>query len=99
MCRSLLQIPSTHTRGDCYLPKVRHGSDSNRVTALHQNTLSVDYGEHPKQADLMDGTAGAVGSNKPTQKAPVGPGEPALDWMASLLMTLIAIVSSIQPPF
>lgn len=88
-----------HTRGDCYLPEARHGSDGDRGATPHQNTLSLDYREHPKQADLMDRTAGAVGSNKLIQKAPLDPGKPALEWMASLLMTLICIVSRSQQVF
>lgn len=95
-CEQGVQIPycpSMHAHGDCYLPKARHGSDSDRDSTLRQNTFSLDYREHPKEADLMDRTADAVGSNKFIQKAPLDPGKLALDWMASLLMTLISIVS------
>lgn len=41
----------------------------------------------------MDRPAGAVGSNKPIKKAILDPAKPALDWLASLLMTPILIVS------
>lgn len=84
--------PSTHARGDWYSPEAGYGSDRDRGRTLHQNTLSPRYRGHPTQARLTAGTAGATGANKPIQKAPLDPGKAALDWMASLLMTLLSRV-------
>lgn len=84
--------PSTHTPGDCYLPEVRHGSDSDRVTALPQNTLSLDSESTQTRQNSCTGQMGPWALTNPYRN-PRDPGKPAPDWVASLLMTSTSMLS------